>query len=115
MSSFFTLKKKKIRKSIAVDFIQLQYHNFSIEIEIDLENMKSVIFRFENTKMKDIGITKHFHEDAVIAINYYVDSKIDRITEFQEELQDATDIMRHASELDMLVAQEIVELRKEGY
>ena len=115
MSSFFTLNKKKIRKSIAVDFIQFQYHNFSIEIEIDLENMESVIFRFENIKMKDIGLTKRFHEDAVIAINYYVDSKIDRITEFQEELQDATDIMRHANELDTFVEQEIAELKKLGY
>lgn len=113
MTSFFTVEKKKIRKSLGIDYIQLKYKNFEIDIEIELEYDAPVVFRFTNEKIKTLKMTKSLDTPIMLTIDYFVDDNKDRICELQEELTAASEIIQHGAELDEMVHAELDWLKKD--
>ena len=50
MNNIFVLEKKKVKKSIGAKTLLYRYKNFEIEVEIDIDNPKHVVYWIKSTK-----------------------------------------------------------------
>ena len=106
MNNIFVLEKKKIKKSIGAKTLLYRYKNFEIEVEIDIDNPKHVVYWIKSTKSKEIELSKVFKQPMLITVNYFVDDKINVVQTLCQELMDAIEMMKHSDELDNIVMKE---------
>ena len=94
----FKLEKNWISKKIGFCVKTYTYHNFIIEVTIDMTGKMVPVIEVKNKKFPEISITKMRDETSLLHMNFFITGKEDELLDFAREIEDAKEVMHILNE-----------------